>query len=94
MLPYAMVLCVLVCFMCASGFCPHADDDSASESSDSGLRGDVVSSAEERHVEQKMDTSRSTTAPTGSTTAPSAACDSSIAVGNFTWLTDVFKSIK
>ena len=87
--------------MCASGFRPHADDDSASESSDSGLHGDVVSSVKEKHVEQKMDTSRSTTAPTGSTTAPtgsttapSAACDSSIAVGDFTWLTDVFKSIK
>lgn len=86
--------------MCAFGFCPLADDDSASESSDSGLHGDVVSSVEEKQVEQKMDTSRSTTAPSGSTTAapsgsttaPTAACNPSIAVNNFTWLTDVFKS--
>lgn len=87
----------IVCFW----LCTRADNDSVSESSESGLHGEVVAGLEVKQAEQKMDTSGPTTTPggptitpSGPTTTQSAAGDPSIAVGNFTWLTDVFKSFK
>lgn len=74
--------------------CTHADNDSVSERSDSGLHGEMVAGLEVEQAEQKMDTSGPTTTPSETTTTPSAAGEPSIAVGNFMWLTDVFKSFK
>ena len=73
--------------------CAHADNnDSGSETSESSLHGDTMTGFEKKQtepMEQKMDTSGSTTAPTVAATA-----DPYTAVGNFMWLTKFFKSIK
>ena len=95
-------VCVRYTCVCADGsclfivcfwLCPHSDD-SASESSETELHGGTMSGLEVKQADQRMDISGSTTTPSGSTTTPSPTCDPSITVGNFMWLTDIFKSIK